>query len=320
MLANMNKLKLLLPTILLFSLVAPVLANGDTTAPAVDIVNLPSLMNKTEFVISYTALDSGSGLKDVVFAYHREGQPWENLTTLTTNSGKFNINATQIIQDTKYFFSATACDNSGNCAADYTENTIDRIAPPKPENFAKDKTTDNNYRIRWHNSDSDDLYQVYVYRSNQAGFTADSSSQVGTINVTKNTDSEWNNAVPQDGKIYYYILRSLDKAGNASDAVGDIQVTSTTTSTVTTAPTGQPVTGQETLQGKKLVLTAQPPTILGEETTATQPAETIQVLPTATPGSIATAVQAAQKSPLFILLGAVAALGILIYLIAFRKK
>lgn len=293
------------------------------SGPSVSIVQLPILVNWTNFTISYSAI-APEGLNNVTLQFHKEGNPWQTLQSYTTNSGDFGITNTQITGDTKYFFSATVCDNASNCTTDYTETTVDRVAPPKPTNFSNDKTTDTNHRIRWTNENSDDLYQVYVYRGDHLGFNADSGSQVATINVTKNTNSEFNNAVPLDGKNYYYLLRSIDKAGNASDVVGDMEITYTTSTSSTNGPTGTPASGNEAFGGQKLALF---PSVLG---TTSEPTSEPTVTPTPstkpTPESaVASQVNAITKSiqktsPLWPILGFTAFAAVIYWFVSNNKS
>jgi hypothetical protein len=230
--------------------------------PSVAIVKLPEYLNTTNFNLSYSAI-APAGLKNVTLAFHKEGDAWQTLSTFTTNSDQLNMQSHIGGEDNTYFFSATACDNSDLCNTDYTQTKLDRIAPPKPDHFYQDQPSSNVNRLHWTNGDSDDLYQVYIYRSDHLGFTADSGTQVGTVNVSKNTDSQWDNSVPTDGKTYYYLLRSVDRAGNASDVTGDLQVNTTT---VVIQPTGTPVTGKESFSGQKLALA---PAVLGAKTDIT---------------------------------------------------
>lgn len=238
--------------IILASAVGTVMA-ADTQAPAVAIVKLPAYFNKKDFEISYTALDAGeAGLRDVHLEYKKEGGSWQDLGTYAESSQKVKLDGTQINEDKKYYFKATACDNENNCASDETYTNIDTSAPPKPENYSKEKIGVQSYKIKWHNPDSDDLDKVYIYRSDKREFDANDSTKVAEQSVSKNTDSEWTDSVvPDSGKEYYYVLCSVDKAGNASGLVGDTYTTYATTEEV--AP-GVPVSDQEVIIGQELVV------------------------------------------------------------------
>lgn len=258
---------------------------ADATPPVVKIVQLPEYLNKRSFEISYTALDAGgAGLKDVHLEYKKEGGGWQDLGTYTDHSRKVSVDNSKINEDKKYYFKATACDNGGYCASDETFTNIDTTAPPKPENYSKEKTGPQSYKIKWHNADSDDLYKVYIYRSDKKDYDANDSTKVSEVSVTKNTDSEWVDAVvPDSTKDYYYAIRSVDKAGNASELVGDTYMTTITTTTTEEAPVGEAVTGEEVIVGQEPVVGAEAPgegvgagvegKILGEEEVATEEAE-----------------------------------------------
>ena len=230
---------------------------ADTQAPAVAIVKLPEYFNKRDFEISYTALDvGGAGLRDVHLEYHKQGEGWQDLGTYSESSRKVNLNSSQINEDKKYYFRATACDNENNCAPDETYTNIDTSSPPKPENYSKEKIGVQSYKIRWHNPDSDDLNKVYIYRSDKREFDANDSTKVAEQSVSKNTDSEWTDpVVPDSSKEYYYALRSVDKAGNASGLAGDTYTTYVTTEEAAPGvPVGEEVGGQEVIIGQEPVV------------------------------------------------------------------
>ncbi|QHO63425.1 DUF11 domain-containing protein [Candidatus Chazhemtobacterium aquaticus] len=235
---------------------SPVLAEEpkpDTTAPSVHIVNLPTYKNTNSFEISYTALDAGtSGLREVTLEFRREGQSWQNLTTLTSSSGKFMVNSSHITQDDKYYFRSTACDHAGNCASDETSTIVDRELPPAPESFQKSWKDEYAYILKWHNPSSTQSYKVYIYRYHEPVFIAQDASLIAVLDVTPNTDIEWQNSHPEP-KPYYYAIRNVDPAGNTSGLVSDPETTATTTSSSQSAPEGTPVTGSESFSGTKLV-------------------------------------------------------------------
>ncbi len=234
---------------------------ADTQTPAVAIVQLPEYLNKRDFEISYTALDLGeAGLRDVHLEYLKEGGLWQDLGTFTEHANKTSLDGSKINEDKKYYFKATACDNENNCSSSETSTTVDTSAPPKPENYSKQKVSTKTYKITWHNPDSDDLDKVYVYRADKRDFNADEGTKIASVGVSKNSDSEYTDwAVPDENKEYFYAIRSVDKAGNGSDLVGD----SITTSSEATTPTGETVNGQ-TIEGQQPVVQTGPSDSQGE--------------------------------------------------------
>ena len=246
-----NKKKILPAVIIAFALLFGMsgIAKAEDVAPAVAIVQLPEYSKDSPLELSYTALDAGgSGLKSVTVNYHKEGDSWQNIGTYTENARIVTINSGKIEQEAKYYFRATACDNDSNCAESDTSTTIDRSGPPQPENFSKEKTGVQSYRIKWHNADSNDLYQVYIYRADHRDFTADNGSKVAQVDVSKNTDSQWDDAVvPDSSKDYYYVIRSIDRAGNVSNIVGDIY----NVEVVSSGAEGQPLSGSENISGQE---------------------------------------------------------------------
>jgi len=248
----------------------------DTQSPVVAIVKLPEYLNKKDFEISYTALDAGeSGLRDVKLEYQKEGEGWNNIGTYSDAAKKVSVNG-KIGSDAKYHFKATACDHENNCAFSQTSTNIDTSAPPKPESYSKEKIGVQSYKIKWHNPNSDDLDKVYIYRSDKRDFDANDSTEVAQVSVSKNTDSDWTDAVvPDPSKEYYYVIRSVDKAGNGSDLVGDLYTSSSGVVQGEQVSGQEAVSGQEPfLSGGKSAVSTGGGQILGEETeTASQEAE-----------------------------------------------
>lgn len=223
---NIFKLTNYLFLLFALSLMPFVFSTKVLAAPTVVIVKLPEYLNDREFEISYTALVPGGEIKTVTVQYMKDGGSWQTVDTLTTASGKVKLINSQINEDKKYYFKAIACDTSDVCVSDETSTTIDTAAPPKPENYSKEKISNQTYKIKWHNPGSDDLYKTYVYRSDKQDFDLNSGTEIAQVDITKNTDSEyvdWN--VPDSSKAYYYALRNVDKAMNASDPIGDTYTT-----------------------------------------------------------------------------------------------
>lgn len=256
-----NSLKKLIPAI--FLIISPFVIlpsayaqteSSDTTPPSVSIVKLPPYKNTNSFEISYTALDaSQDGLKDVVLRFRREGGSWQDLATYTSTAAKFLLNSSHIIQDDRYYFQAYACDHAGNCASDETSTIVDRELPPAPESFQKAWKDEYAYILKWHNPSSTQSYKVYIYRYHEPVFIAQDASLIAVLDVTPNTDIEWQNSHPEP-KPYYYAIRNVDPAGNTSGLVSDPETTATTTtSSSQSAPEGTPVTGSESFSGTKLV-------------------------------------------------------------------
>jgi hypothetical protein len=228
----MKKLFKLLFTFLLITNHQSLITNSafaadDTQSPIIALVDFPEYINNRNPEISYTALDIGeAGLREITLQVQKDGASWQNIGVYTEASRKVAIDSSKINSDGKYFFQATACDNNNNCATDATSTTIDTVAPPKPEGYSKEKTGTQTYKIKWHNPNADDLDKVYVYRSENQNFDLNSGTQISQVSVTKNTDSEYMDwVVPDSSKTYYYALRSVDKATNASDPVGDTYTT-----------------------------------------------------------------------------------------------
>ena len=103
----------------------------DAIAPATDFVSPTetsgSYVNRRYILTNVTALDSGSGLKNITTRVYNSSRSLVSSTTASTSPKYTNFS---VSSDGLYYLNATACDNMDNCNYTETRNvTIDTVNP-----------------------------------------------------------------------------------------------------------------------------------------------------------------------------------------------
>lgn len=214
----------------------------------VQITKLPEYKNTDNFKVSYTALQINGDSITAKFSYHKEGDSWKEFATVNGSSNYAEVTGSQINGgDGKYYFKVEV--TSGvDTVSDETSTTIDRNAPDAPRDYGKERIADNAYRLTWKTPNNDDFSYVAVYRSKDQNFTADSGTLVVQVGGAKDTKITWEDHGLEINRDFFYALRAMDKAGNASGVVGDGGTV--TTVEVTPTPSGLTV-GQVKLLPKE---------------------------------------------------------------------
>lgn len=187
--------------------------------PKIVITDLPEYIRINDFKLSYSALTSDPSSIQVQFYYQVDGGGYSAFgSVLSGASGQVQVASGQVGQsEKKYCFKAEII---GETFSNETCTIFDQNSPDAPSGYSKEKVTPNVYRLKWRNPNNDDFSRVFIYRSDVSGFTADGSTKVGELVGTKDEEASWDNNVDPD-KEYFYALRAIDKAGNASGLVGD---------------------------------------------------------------------------------------------------
>ncbi|MDD3679533.1 MAG: hypothetical protein PHX72_01615 [Candidatus Shapirobacteria bacterium] len=178
----------------------------------------------TDFRLYYAYLETEGNQATVNLYVQKEGGTWRQTKdrNKTQVSGYFQIEGADIYDgDGKYNFYA-----QGKTAS-LTENSvtvsviIDRKSPEKVTDYKKERVGETAYRLSWTNPDDDDFYRVFIYRSQDKSFTADSGTKVGEAGGTPGEKMTWENSSLEKNTTYYYALRVIDRAGNSSSLVTD---------------------------------------------------------------------------------------------------
>lgn len=214
----------------------------------VQITDLPEYKNTDTFKVSYTALQIDGADITAQFYYHKEGEGWSTLGSgLAGTTGSVDTNWSNFNTDAKYFFKIEVLSN-GEPASDETSTTIDRKSPSAPGEYGKSRIANNAYRLSWKTPNDNDFSYVAVYRSKDQNFTADGGTLVVQVGGDKDTKITWEDHGLEINRDFFYAIRAVDKAGNASEVVGD----GGTTTYVNVTPTpGGLTTGQVKLLPKE---------------------------------------------------------------------
>ena len=202
-------------------------------AATVSIASLPEYVRVDHFKLSCTAL----GGTTAQFSFKKDGGSYSNfgaLIDLTTSQCLVDVTSAQIDSQTKYFFKVNVDGDERE-----TSTTYDVSGPSAVRDYGKERIGNTTYRIRWTNPGESDFAQVIIYRGEAPDISADDSTKIAQVGGAPDAQMEYldNGIVPD--KTYYYIIRALDKAGNSSSLVGDVQITTVfTTTTTTTASQG----------------------------------------------------------------------------------
>ncbi len=211
-----NSLRLFAPVMLyLYFTATPILAVSDTVL----MQDLPEYVTTDGFKLSYSAL-SNSAVNAKFFVRKDGDSSWRQFGgTVSGYSGWVQVGGSEIYSgDGRYYFKVEI---NGGTAIDETNSLIDRGSPNPVSDYRKEKVAGGFYRLYWRTPDNDDFSRVFIYRSSDRNFTADGTTKVGEIGGSKNSNVTWENLGLDSSKDYYYAVRAVDKAGNASGLVAD---------------------------------------------------------------------------------------------------
>jgi len=209
-------------------------------SPQVSISEPGEYVNYNLFKLSYSALTDDPGVITAQFYFRKESGSYAAFgPVLSGASGQVSVGSDQVNDQTKYFFKVEI---NGGAASDETSVIYDPGAPGLVQNYWKEKVAPGHYRLHWKNPSDSDSERVFIYRSDETSFEADGIHKVGEVGGTPNVEMTWENSTPDSTKEYYYALRVVDKAGNASGLVTDAPGTVTSSSVLGTSTTS-PSTG-----------------------------------------------------------------------------
>lgn len=194
-------------------------------------IDMPSWVNWEPIYISYTALEAEGNPVEVKAYFKKDGEGWQQVGTSDKLSDTFKVERSYFPGDGVYkiYFKET---NSGMTTPEESFN-VDFTAPSGVSEYRKERKDANIYKICWKNPDNEDFDHVIIFRSEK---TNEGFSQVAEVSGSKNEEKCYENGTP-DSKDYYYVIRAIDHAGNASSTVGDSEVTTTQVLGATSAVT-----------------------------------------------------------------------------------
>ncbi|MCJ7804863.1 hypothetical protein MUP35_04000 [Patescibacteria group bacterium] len=182
-------------------------------------IDMPSWVNWEPLYISYTALEAEGNPVKVKGFIKKDGEGWQFVGESDKLSASFEINRSFYPGDGLYkiYFEEV---NSGDKTPEESFN-VDFSAPSGVSEYSKERKDAFVYKICWKNPDNDDFDRVIIFRSEK---TDEGFDKVAEVSGSKNEEKCHENGTP-DNKTYYYVIRAIDHAGNASSTVGDSEVT-----------------------------------------------------------------------------------------------
>ena len=189
----------------------------------ITLTALPDSRNTTEFRVYYTYFDTLSKTANVNLFIEKDGQGFRQTQDRdkTAVSGYFEIKNSDIYNGQgKYNFYASAVTDGLSINSGTISTTIDQNAPSNVTDYRKERVSATDYKLYWKCPSDDDVTQTYIYRSKDTSFTADSGTRVQEVACNK--DESKTTIVVGDANIdYYFALRAIDRADNASGVVTD---------------------------------------------------------------------------------------------------
>ena len=218
----MKKLFFILFGIFIFSFTFPSKAGAGMLK--VSISKLPEYENKNDFRIYYTYLETEGKTAKVNLFIQKEGKEWSLVEDRdkTAVSGYFQIQAPDIYDgEGKYNFTISASTDQKSFQSPTVSTILDKTSPGRVSGYGKSRIDHLNFHLIWTNPSDPDFARVYIYRSKEQIFTANSDSFISDVAGTPGESKSWDNGVPQENTMYFYAIRSVDKAGNLSDVITD---------------------------------------------------------------------------------------------------
>lgn len=276
----------------LFGLMVGKVAAADSLSVQIEQPKSPT--NQNSFDITFVAMDiQGRAITAKCFKKSPSDAGFSQFgsdisLTAGGNSGSCSVTSSVLSGDGTYNFYVSTAAGSDSVDSSTVSVTYNGSGPSTPVSYSKEQSSCN-YTIKFKTADDGKTSKVKIYRSDQKSFTADSGTEVGTVNIGPNLEGSFTNVAPDCSKTYYFAIRAFDDAGNGSGVIGDSFTTKVTT-TVAASPTASgvsaiPVTQSQVTGGSVLGETSETTgeEILGEATPAAQaevsPSPEVQATP-----------------------------------------
>jgi len=252
------KLKLAIVSALTISALSfPLTTNAVSADFSVRLGQPKSPTNQNNFKLTFVALDTQSernitvkcfkkGPSDSSFVRFDSDKvmiPGGNTDYCDVNNGILNTSGS-------YSFYVTAEASSTVLTSSTVVVDYNTSGPSTPGSYSKDKINSCDYKIKLKTADDGKTVKVQLFRSDTLNIPVDAGAVVASLNIAPNTEGEIINSVPVCSKDYYYAIRSVDSADNASGTVGDRFTTTTTSnSSLSSAGTATQTPGAIALSG-----------------------------------------------------------------------
>ena len=194
-------------------------------ATVVQIQTLPGYINKVDFKLSCTT--NGSTAQ---FYSRKDGGGNTNfgpVINLNSDPCQIQVNNNQFGSEGTFTFGVIV---DGTYSSE-TTTTLDTTPPGSISDFGKQRIGGGTvYHLTWKNPTDSDYQRVFIYRGTTLGFESD-GNKIAEAGGSPGDSMTYDDGSLDPGKEYYYYIRAVDKAGNASGLVGDQGETTTVTTT-----------------------------------------------------------------------------------------
>jgi hypothetical protein len=187
------------------------------------VLNEPlSMENTTDFQLFYTAMETDQQPIKVNLFLKKDGSDWKQAIDKdkTGYAGYFQMRGEDFYGEGEYYFYAHIDSGSQNLDSNTIVLTLDTSAPETVIDYRKEKVNETDFRLYFTCPTDEDFEKVYVYRSGKTSFLADGSTKITEVGCAPGESK--NIQISGDKNVdYYFALRALDHAGNASEVVTD---------------------------------------------------------------------------------------------------
>lgn len=239
---------------LLISVLALFLFAGSSFAATSVRLQSPSA-NTNNTSLSLTFVAQTTTTSDVNVQCYKQGPSDGGLNAVGSainlsnpgNTSTCNFNLDQ--GNGTYQFKVIATAGSETANSDVVSTNYNNSKPGTPQYIGKDKISACVNRIKFKTADDGGkTVKVEIYRADKTTFDVNDGSKLGTVTVGSNEYREYDDTLVSCDTVFYYALRAFDIFGNASDVVGDSNVTFNVTNptTVTQEQGAIPVSGNGT--------------------------------------------------------------------------
>lgn len=213
--------------------------------------------NQNNFKLTFVALDTQVGRNITVKCFKKgpsDGTPVkfdsDKIMIPGGNTDYCEVNNSILNSTGSYSFYVTAEAGSTVLTSSTVNVDYNTSGPSTPGSYSKDKINNCDYKIKFKTADDGKTVKVQLFRSDTLSIPVDAGAVVATLNIAPNTEGEITNSVPVCSKDYYYAIRAVDSADNASGTVGDSFTTTTTSSlSLSTTNSGLQASGAIAVNG-----------------------------------------------------------------------
>ena len=216
---------------LLFGLISLFVFTFLATSPAlaldeklkITLTDLPDYKKTSEFRVYYTYFDTKGLTATVNLFIEKDGDGFRQTVDRdkTAVSGYFEVKVADLYAGQgKYNFYASAVTTGLTVNSGTVSIVLDQDPPGNVVDYHKERLSATDYKLYWKCPSDDDLEKTYIYRSTETSFIADSGTRVQSVSCSKD-ESKTTIVVGDADKDYYFALRAVDRAGNASGVVTD---------------------------------------------------------------------------------------------------